>query len=121
MRRSSVGRRTSSPPHLRDRIIIWAARKGFAGTIRKCLSAGSKILRRFARISLTQDSEPASAATVKGCGFGLRGMTFKASGKLILAKGVNANFLDEHYETPMRQAAGNGHVDVVQEQSFDCG
>jgi hypothetical protein len=109
-----------SPPHLRDRIIIWAARKGFAGTIRKCLRAGSKILRRDRFKSHMRDRDAPEALNVIPRSPKPHPLTVAAEAgslscvKLILAKGVNANFLDEHYETPMRQAAGNGHVDVVQ-------
>lgn len=100
-------------------IILWAAKRGLDGTIRKCLKAGAKIALRDrfrSHLSDTNDPErlgviprhpkshPLTAAAEIGSISCVR---------LFLKAGVNPNLLDEHYETPMRQAAGNGHVNVV--------
>ncbi len=91
-----------SPPHLRDRIIIWAAQGGFAGTIRKCLRAGSKIcydetkIQSLMRIAMprrlnvhgAQSPHPAVAAEAGSLSYVKH-----------LAKGVNAN-LDEDTTRP---------------------
>ncbi|OQE29064.1 hypothetical protein PENFLA_c004G05531 [Penicillium flavigenum] len=108
------------PPHMRDWIILWAAQKGLDGTIRKCLRAGSKILRRDRFKCHLKDRDAPEALNVIPRNPKSHPLTVAAEAgslscvKLLLKKGVNANFLDEHYETAMRQAAGNGHVDIVQ-------
>ncbi|CAI7630285.1 unnamed protein product [Penicillium palitans] len=101
-------------------IILWAAKRGLDGTIRKCLNAGAKITRRDRFRSHLADrdapevlniiprhpkSHPLTAAAEIGSLSRVR---------LLLNQGVDPNLLDDHYETPMRQAAGNGHVHVVE-------
>ncbi|KAJ5940142.1 hypothetical protein N7516_000310 [Penicillium verrucosum] len=100
-------------------IILWAAKRGLDSTIRKCLNAGAKITRRdrfrshlahrddpeaLRVIPRNPKSHPLTAAAEIGS---------LSCVRLLLDQGVNPNFLDEHYETPMRQAAGNGHVHIV--------
>ncbi|CAI7644268.1 unnamed protein product [Penicillium glandicola] len=105
--------------HEHDYVILWAATRGLDGTIRKCLKAGAKIQRldRFRSHLKDRDapealnviprhpkSHPLTAAAAIGS---------MSCVRLLLDYGVNPNLLDEHYETPIRQAAGNGHVNVV--------
>ncbi|KAJ5383777.1 hypothetical protein N7517_001688 [Penicillium concentricum] len=100
-------------------VISWAAHRGLAGTIHKCLKAGAKLtLRDRFRSHLRARnapeimniiprhprSHPLTAAAAIGS---------MSCVRLLLKQGVNPNLLDEYYETPMRQAAGNGHVNVV--------
>ncbi|OQE81426.1 hypothetical protein PENNAL_c0041G09444 [Penicillium nalgiovense] len=107
-------------PQIRDWIILWAAQKGLDGTIRKCLRAGAKIIRRDRFRSHLKDRDAPDALNVIPRNPKPHPLTIAAEAgslscvSLLLAKGVNPNLLDEHYETPMRQAAGNGHVDIVQ-------
>ncbi|KAJ5796265.1 uncharacterized protein N7518_004805 [Penicillium psychrosexuale] len=101
-------------------IILWAAKRGLEGTIRKCLKAGAKIPRRdrFRSHLIDRDApeslsviprHPKSHPLTAAAEFGSLSCV-----NLFLEKGVNPNLLDEHYETPLRQAAGNGHVNVVE-------
>ncbi|KGO41155.1 hypothetical protein PEXP_085180 [Penicillium expansum] len=106
--------------HQHDYVILWAAKRGLAGTIHKCLKAGAKVQRRdrFGSHLADRDapeslkviprhpkSHPLTAAAEIGS---------MSCVHLLLAQGVSPNFLDEHYETPLRQAAGNGHVHIVE-------
>lgn len=101
-------------------IILWAAKRGLEGTIHKCLKAGAKIPRRdrFRSHLIDRDApeslsviprHPKSHPLTAAAEFGSLSCV-----NLFLEKGVNPNLLDEHYETPLRQAAGNGHVNVVE-------
>ncbi|EKV16357.1 Ankyrin repeat protein [Penicillium digitatum PHI26] len=111
-------------PHEHAYVVLWAAQRGLAGTIRKCLKAGAKIPRRDRFRSHLADrdapeslkviprhpkSHPLTAAAAIGS---------NSCVCLLLKQGVSPNLLDEHYETPMRQAAGNGHVHIVKRLLF---
>ncbi|KAJ9482734.1 hypothetical protein VN97_g10687 [Penicillium thymicola] len=100
-------------------IILWAAKRGLDGTICKCLDAGAKITRRdrFRSHLAHRDApetlcviprHPKSHPLIAAAEIGSLPCV-----RLLLDQGVNPNLLDEHFETPMRQAAGNGHVHIV--------
>ncbi|KAJ5773219.1 hypothetical protein N7457_008115 [Penicillium paradoxum] len=101
------------------RIILWAASHDMEGTICKFLEAGATISRRdrFKSYLRPRDSpdeldliprrpvsHPLTAAAEAGS---------LSCVRFLLQYGVDPNFLDDLYETPMRQAAGNGHVDIM--------
>lgn len=101
-------------------IIIWAAKRGLDGTIRKCLNAGAKITRRDRFGSHLADRDAPEVLNVIPRHPKSHPLTTAAEigslscVRLLLDQGVNPNLLDEHYETPMRQAAGSGHVLIVE-------
>ncbi|KXG48209.1 uncharacterized protein PGRI_020790 [Penicillium griseofulvum] len=100
-------------------IILWAAKRGLSGTILKCLTAGATVplLDRFK--SHLKDRNAPESITVLPRYPKPHPLTVAAEigsmpcVRLLIRQGVNPNFLDDNYETPMRQAAGNGHVKVV--------
>jgi hypothetical protein len=107
-------------PMEHTQIMLWAAEREGTATIHKCISAGAKFRRRDRFRSYTRPLDspeeltviprsPMSHPLIRAAEYGsLECLT------LFLRKGVAPDFLDENYETPMRQAAGNGHVHIVQ-------
>ncbi|KAJ5467266.1 hypothetical protein N7475_005018 [Penicillium sp. IBT 31633x] len=102
------------------RVILWAAERDVVSTIRKCLDAGAKIRRRDRFIShLRYRDEPEVMKVIPRnpkshplvAAAQARSMSCV---KFLLTYGVLPNYLDENYETPMKQAAGYGHVDIVE-------
>ncbi|KAJ5189356.1 hypothetical protein N7491_005690 [Penicillium cf. griseofulvum] len=105
--------------HQHAYIILWAAQRGLAGTIRKCLKAGAKVPLRDRFRSHLRDRNAPEAMNVLPRHPKPHPLTVAAEigslpcVRLLICQGVNPNLLDENYESPMRQAAGNGHVKVV--------
>ncbi|KAJ5603863.1 hypothetical protein N7537_006819 [Penicillium hordei] len=106
--------------HQHAYIILWAAKRGLHGTIYKCLNAGAKITRRDRFRSHLADRDAPEVLNVIPRHPKSHPLTAAAEIRslscthLLLDQGVNPNLIDEHYETPMRQAAGNGHVHIVE-------
>ncbi|KAJ5164279.1 uncharacterized protein N7500_006109 [Penicillium coprophilum] len=106
--------------HEHNYVILWAAKRGLDGTIRKCIKAGAKITLRDRFRSHLRNTNAPEIMNVIPRHPKSHPLTVAAEigsmscVRLLLNQGVNPNILDEHYETPMRQAAGNGHVHIVQ-------
>ncbi|KGO69234.1 hypothetical protein PITC_095560 [Penicillium italicum] len=106
--------------HQHAYVILWAAKRGLVGTIRKCLKAGAKVQRRDRFRSHLADRDDPESLKVIPRHPKSHPLTAAAEigsmpcVRLLLKQGVSPNLMDEHYETPMRQAAGNGHVQIVQ-------
>ena len=99
--------------------LVWAVKSDVHETLRICLEAGANIpktdlfnshllrptqLNGMTVIPRNPLSHPLVIAATKGSVSCVR---------LLLDHGVYPDFVDDNYETPMREAAANGHVEVI--------
>ncbi|KAJ5513409.1 hypothetical protein N7463_002961 [Penicillium fimorum] len=100
-------------------VISWTIDRDLDGTIRKCLRAGAMITLRDPFKSHLRTSNAHEIMEIIPRHPRAQPLTLAARMgsmvcvRLLLEQSVNANLLHEHYESPIRLAAENGHVKVV--------